>query len=225
MKTPQYIFIHMTEVSLAKNPNQWEAVNEYHREKWGVRSSLGYYGGYNYEVAADGSIKQFRVDGEQTVSQYQQNMNDGRALSICMDGDFDIEDPTPAQKETVAKWLKEKMEKYGILKENVFPHRHIADKTCPGTRLPDDVYHYFCPVEIPAWAIPMVEKCKKSEIITDWSEPYEVLGTGRLETILEKAGFHDPLKHEGQETLLRFGMFLDRAGILDQKINSLIKKT
>ena len=56
-KTPQYIFIHHTFVSYTKNADQWRATDNYHREKgWGG-------GGYNYEVAANGSIHQFRADG------------------------------------------------------------------------------------------------------------------------------------------------------------------
>jgi hypothetical protein len=141
MKIPQHIFIHHTAVSFAKNPDQWKATDAYHRSKgWGG-------GGYNYEVAADGSIHQFREDGAVTAAQYQDNMNDGRALSICLDMDGDIEEPTEAQKQAVKAWLKVKMAKYGISPENVYCHRKVATyKSCPGWKLPNDIYHYFIPM-------------------------------------------------------------------------------
>jgi N-acetylmuramoyl-L-alanine amidase len=137
MKKPQYIFIHHTAVSYDKNPNQWKATDAYHTSKgWGG-------GGYNYEVAKDGSVHQFREDGSVTAAQYQQNMNDGRALSICLDGNFDIELPTPEQRKTVADFIQEKMKKYDIPRENIFGHRKVAPKSCPGSKLPDDIYSYF----------------------------------------------------------------------------------
>ncbi len=139
--TPKYIFIHHTAVSYDKNPDQWKATDNYHKGKgWGG-------GGYNYEVAKDGSIHQFRPDGGVTAAQYQQNMNNGQALSICLDMNGDIELPTKAQKEAVAAWLKEKMEKYKIRPENVFCHRKVAHyKTCPGAKLPNDILYYFLPM-------------------------------------------------------------------------------
>ena len=141
MKKPQYIFIHHTAVSYSKNPDQWRATDAYHKSKgWGG-------GGYNYEVAANGSIHQFREDGAVTTAQYQKNMNNGQALSICLDGNFDNELPTPEQKKAVAAWLQEKMALYGIPPENVFCHRKIATyKSCPGNKLPDEILYYFLPM-------------------------------------------------------------------------------
>jgi len=138
MKTPKYIFIHHTAVSYQKNPDQWKATDAYHKGKgWGG-------GGYNYEMAKDGSIHQFRKDGTETAAQYQDNMNDGRAISICLDGNFDIEDPDMNQKKAMKKFLEEKMKAYGILKENIFCHRKVAHyKSCPGTRLPEKIADYF----------------------------------------------------------------------------------
>ena len=156
MKTPQYIFVHHTAVSYTKNPDQWKATDNFHRSKdWGG-------GGYNYEVAKDGSIHQFREDGAVTTAQYQKKMNDGRALSICLDMDGDIEVPTPEQKEAVAKFLREKMAKYNIPKENVFCHRAVADyKSCPGKLLPDNIYSYF---------ITPMAGTPQQPVILDWAK-------------------------------------------------------
>lgn len=140
---PTSICIHHTAISHKKNPDQWRATDNYHREKgWGG-------GGYHYEVAANGSIHQFRQDGAVSAAQYQNNLNNGQCLSICLDGNFDIELPTPAQKKAVAEWLKEKMDKYKIPPGNVFCHRKVANyKTCPGSKMPTNIYYYFITMDV-----------------------------------------------------------------------------
>jgi len=137
VKAPLYIFGHHTAVSYDKNPDQWEATDRYHRDKgWGG-------GGYNYEISKMGGIHQFREDGTPTAAQYQQNMNDGRAISIAVDGNFDIELPTDEQCRALYDLVKRKMEQYDIPRENVFPHRKVAGyKSCWGRLLPDDILDY-----------------------------------------------------------------------------------
>src|SRR3990167_7945310 len=82
---PQYIFLHHTAVSWKKSPNQEEATNKYHTQKgWGGT-------GYNYTINGLGGVRLWRAEGALTAAQYQQSMNDGRAISICIDGNFDIE--------------------------------------------------------------------------------------------------------------------------------------
>lgn len=165
MKKPEYIIIHHTAVSYSKNPDQWKATDTYHKSKgWGG-------GGYNYEVAASGSIHQFREDGSQTAAQYQKNMNDGRAISICMDGDFDIELPTFAQQKAMKEFLLQKMQQYSIPKENILKHRDLAIKTCPGSKLPDDIFSYFFPMDktnqILEWAKDAVMWAVKEGFVTN----------------------------------------------------------
>ena len=143
MKKPEYIFIHHTAVSYYKNPDQANATNNFHK-KWKLKSSLGFYAGYNYEIAMNGKITQFRKDGEITAAQYQKNMNDGRAISICLDGNFDIEDPTNAQYQACQELILKLVEKYGIRPENILPHRSLASyKSCPGRNLPSDLARHF----------------------------------------------------------------------------------
>lgn len=169
----QYIFVHHTAVSYKTNPDQWKATDAYHKGKgWGG-------GGYNYEISASGAIHQFRKDGAYTAAQYQQldpnskptyNMNDGRALSICLDMNGDIEDPTPQQKNTLKQLLQQKMTQYNIPKENVFCHRRVATyKSCPGTRMPNDIYSYFVASDIaePSWLSKAKTVIKKA-LPTHW---------------------------------------------------------
>lgn len=169
---PQYIFIHHTAVSYEKNPDQWKATDAFHKEKgWGG-------GGYNYEISKAGSVHQFRKDGAVTAAQYQENMNDGRAISICLDGNFDIELPTPEQKEAVAALLKEKMATFNIPEANIRTHRSVAIgpsgkpyKSCPGNLLPDNIYLFFMPKKDTAqpilqWAQEAIEWASNNGLLT-----------------------------------------------------------
>ncbi len=63
---------------------------------------------------------------------------------------------------------------------------------------------------IPDWAKKVVEKAKKTGIITDWTNPYEVIGGERLEWIFEKIGLLEATKHEGKVTLIRLAMILEK---------------
>lgn len=220
MKTPQYIFIHHTAVSYTKNPDQWKATDAYHKGKgWGG-------GGYNYEVAADGGLHQFRPDGSQTAAQFQQldakskptyNMNDGRAISICWDGNGDIELPTLLQKAVIAQLIKGKMEAYKIPRSNIFCHRRVAPKTCPGKLLPDNIADYFLGPEVPK--VPEWAECAISNAIAsgkmspdfaasaDFNKP---LSMGQIQDIFQKVGL---FKEEGPVTLARLLVALDRLGI------------
>lgn len=135
MKIPTYIMIHHTLVSYKKNDDQFRANNIYHKNKWNFKSSLGYYLGYNYEISAKGKVRQARKDGEKTAAAYQDNMNDGRAIHIALDGNFDIEKPLPAQIFALRDLLRKLVEKYKIPKSNIVFHRDYAPKTCPGNNM------------------------------------------------------------------------------------------
>lgn len=145
MKTPTHIILHNTAVSYNKNPDQANATNMFHK-KWKMQSSLGYWAGYTYEISKTGKITQFRKDGEVSAAQFQQNMNDGRAISICLDGYFDKGKDyiTPEQFQACQKLMLDKMKQYNIPPENVWPHRRLAKyKSCPGTNFPDDLASFF----------------------------------------------------------------------------------
>ena len=108
--------------------------NEDHRIKFNFISSLGYYVGYHYFIAKDGSIKQGRADMDEGAHTIGQNSN---SLSVCLAGNFDRTMPTPAQISTLKVFLMAKMGQYNIPKERIVPHRKFATKTCYGNRLAD----------------------------------------------------------------------------------------
>lgn len=134
MNQIKYIIVHHTAVSWSKNPKQWQQTNEYHKKEFNMLSSLGFYGGYNYEIAADGSVFQFRNDGEETAAVVGHNKD---SIQISLDGNFDIELPTKEQIDTLQVLLAHKKDQYKIPLENIVPHRKFAQKTCYGKKLSD----------------------------------------------------------------------------------------
>jgi len=112
-----------------------EDINAYHKGKWNAKSSLGWYGGYNFYIEKNGKITQFRAVGEETLAQRGTNFN-GVAISICLSGNF-ASDERPTTEQVVA--LKELL---GILPPvqvyNVVPHRILQPDTACYGNLPDD---------------------------------------------------------------------------------------
>jgi hypothetical protein len=135
MKTPEFIMIHHTAISTHKNPDQFKATNNYHRLKWNIKSSLGYYVGYHYEISAGGEVRQSRRDGEPSVACWQKNMNDGRCVHICLDGNFDTDQLPPVQVYALRDVLNNLVDKYKINKNHIFFHNDFAKKTCPGKNI------------------------------------------------------------------------------------------
>lgn len=127
--------IHHTAVSYTKNSDQFNANNNYHKAQWNFKSSLGYYLGYNYEIAKNGRVSQARKDGETTAACYQNNMNDGRAIHIALDGNFDSEKPTPEQIYALRDLMRKLVSQYGIKESDIIFHRDHAAKTCPGNNV------------------------------------------------------------------------------------------
>lgn len=135
MIKPTYIMIHHSAVSYDKNPDQFVANNNYHKSMWNFKSSLGFYLGYNYEISKVGVVRQARKDGERTAAAYQENMNDGRCIHVCLDGHFDNEKPTPEQIFALRDLLRRLVKEHGINKDNIVFHNKYAPKTCPGKNI------------------------------------------------------------------------------------------
>ena len=85
---------------------------------------------YHYMVSTDGNAfegrpEQFRGD---TGTAYDPS---GHFL-VCLEGDFDQQDPTEAQLDTVARLLAYGARKYGVASSTLGGHRDYAGTSCPG---------------------------------------------------------------------------------------------
>ena len=150
-----WIFVHHTAVSYNKNPDQWEATNAYHKQVFNMKSSLGFYVGYNYEISKAGIVRKAREEGEETAAVKGYNKN---SVSICLDGDFDQEIPSTGQKEALTKLLREVMARHNVSASKIVPHRTFANKTCYGKRLSDDWARSLVEVKEPVMSIEEMEK-------------------------------------------------------------------
>ena len=72
----------------------FKSVNAYHKSKWGFRSSLGYYIGYQYFINRDGRVHQGRADNEEGAHTRRYNK---RTIGICLMGNGCEKDFTTAQ--------------------------------------------------------------------------------------------------------------------------------
>ena len=62
LRKPKHIVVHHS----ASNAN-FAQVNAYHKQRWGFKSSLGYYAGYHYFIEKDGKLTQARKDTEEAA--------------------------------------------------------------------------------------------------------------------------------------------------------------
>lgn len=116
------VFVHHTAVTLTRNPDQWNATNNYHKSIGFHTSSMGWNVGYNFEISADGTIRQARPIGETTCAQIGFN----NEISIALDGFFDEEMPTEAQVTALQSLLQYFVKTLGVLPESIEPHRFVA---------------------------------------------------------------------------------------------------
>ena len=129
---PEYIIVHHTAVSYDKNPDQFEATNNYHKSLgWGMI-------GYHYEIAKNGKLYKGRNENMVGAHTKEESMN-YKSIGICLDGNFDVELPTEEQQDTLKDLIVDIMGRHTIPSQNIFPHRHFATyKSCYGSNLHDD---------------------------------------------------------------------------------------
>ncbi len=125
LNNPRYIIIH-------HGAGDWnfEQVNRHHTEKWGFISSLGFGIGYQYFISNSGRVYQGRADNEEGAHTIGYNK---QSIGICLQGNFEEEQPTPAQMDALKKLVKEKKEKYNIIIVN--GHQNFSNTSCPGQNL------------------------------------------------------------------------------------------
>ena len=137
---PTRIFIHTTDADYEKIPNQFFAVNRWHKKRFGeyCKSSMGYYGGYHILIS-NGKEYRYREDREESCAAKGYNTS---SLSVAIGFDGDIQMPKPKDIELLKKRLRKWSDKYQIpltSVEFVGPHRLVNHlKTCYGSLLSDD---------------------------------------------------------------------------------------
>lgn len=132
----ELIIIHHSAISRTIQPLQFNSINNYHKEKWGYKSSLGFYGGYNYLIEPTGEVKQYRLDEE--TGAHCKGLNE-TSIGVALTGNFSKEGeyPTESQIVSLRALLRSLMAKYSIPFEKIKPHRYFAKTECAGNNLTD----------------------------------------------------------------------------------------
>ena len=133
---PEYVVVHHE----AGTANFWQ-VNEYHRTLWGFKSSLGFYIGYHKFIGYDGRLFIGRSDNEEgahcAVADKPHFWNT-HSVGICLQGNFENEQPTEAQLIT----LKSELDTYKAQGRIIKTHQEIKATLCPGKNLQKWVDEY-----------------------------------------------------------------------------------
>ena len=127
---PKYIVVHHS----ASNET-FEQVNEYHKQKWGLISSLGYGIGYQYFIEYSGKVYQGRRDNEEGAHCVEANRPgfwNKNSIGICLQGNFEEMEPTTNQLIELKKLIDKKKTEYNITDNRIFGHREISPTLCPG---------------------------------------------------------------------------------------------
>ncbi len=111
-------------------------IDAWHKTRWpDFKSRRGYWVGYHYFIAKDGTVTQTRDHDEDGAHVIGMNSS---SIGVCFAGNFDATMPTDKQ---MMAWYH----LYGkLLKEYpgipTRPHRKYASKTCHGKLLSDDYF-------------------------------------------------------------------------------------
>lgn len=107
-------------------------VNAYHKMKWGFKSSLGYYIGYQDFIDRNGKVTHGRADNEEGAHTKGYNK---RTIGICLAGDGTKKDFTPEQYASLNKLVKRKMEEYSLRRTQLHGHFEFSATLCPSEPL------------------------------------------------------------------------------------------
>ena len=132
MFQPNKIIFHHTGDSY--NGEQFLKVNQWHKIQNFPVSKYGYFCGYHIFIERSGREIIARSMDEIGAHCLSRNLE---SYGIAMAGNFDIEQPTPAQKETLGKWCDVLMKKSNIPITEIYPHRTFRQTSCPGKNVPD----------------------------------------------------------------------------------------
>ena len=123
----KYLIIHHSAISRAKNSEQFDAINNYHKRKgWGMI-------GYHFLIEPNGRIRVGRLENQIGAHCIGRNHD---SLGICLTGNFDIEDPTKEQEKSLKILLSDLLKEYP--KAQIKYHRNFANKSCPGKLIADN---------------------------------------------------------------------------------------
>lgn len=111
---------------------QFDDICEHHKKKgWGDKSA------YHFFIEKSGSIRMGRDEIKEPSAGTRSWICNQSGIHICVAGNFETEQPTEEQLNTLKKMIQRKMKLYKIKPENVVGHRDCSPTLCPGRNLYD----------------------------------------------------------------------------------------
>ncbi len=142
------IALHNTAVK-NDGTKQLKGVNDYHKKKWNMKSSLGWYVGYNFFCDVDAKETNTRCIGEETIANKGHNCDVKSrcdTISYCMAFDGSQQFPTDKQNKTFQSFIRRMKKDYPNIK--VVGHRDLQkSRTCPGKLITDTYISSFNKIE------------------------------------------------------------------------------
>lgn len=127
---PTKLIVHHSADSTATD--QLHKINEWHKFREFPLSSLGYYVGYHYLINHEGKLTQTRAHTD--VGAHCRGLNYD-SIGICLEGNFDTELPTEAQKKTFGELLAKLCAEWRFDVSDIYPHRAFGQTSCYGEKL------------------------------------------------------------------------------------------
>ena len=123
------IIIHHTGSGAATSDQSAEEINKYHKEHNGWNCI-----GYHYVIRKSGNIEKGRK--EDRVGAHAEGANSD-SIGIHVSGEFQNENPTDKQIESLVKLLQQLCKKYNIPidRKHIIGHREVCSTDCPGNNL------------------------------------------------------------------------------------------
>ena len=132
LNNPLFLIVHHSASNRDKTTLQ--DVDAWHQVRWpNFKSSLGYFIGYQYLITSDGKITQTRRDNEEgahTFGDYNQ-----KSIGVCLTGNFMLEEPSPAQLNSLQPLLDKLKKDYNIPDEKILYHGQVRPTDCCGKNL------------------------------------------------------------------------------------------
>lgn len=128
--TPKKIIVHHS--GDATKEDQFAKINDYHKSREFPISTLGFYVGYHYLINHEGELTKCREESDEGAHTRGLNF---QSIGVCLEGNFNMEQPTQAQKETLGKLLVELCERYFLDVMDIYPHRAFGNTDCYGNTL------------------------------------------------------------------------------------------
>lgn len=130
----KYLILHHSAVSRVTTPNQFWAINNYHKKKWNMKSCKGYYHGYTHYLGTNGVITQARCMDDEGA--HTTGYNKGGHIALCIAGNFNIEYPNEKQIKSLKQFI-DSNERYQVMF-----HSELQDnRTCPGILFTRDYFN------------------------------------------------------------------------------------